>query len=148
MRQMTRRHRLRYAIAVVVVIVAGLLSRCPLAAHWPDFLQMYAGDTLWALALFLSLGLIFAKTPTAIVAILSLATAYGIELSQLYQAPWINRLRDTTLGALVLGFGFKWTDLLCYTAGVALGAATERASETLSTPPTKKKVDSYLKGTV
>ena len=138
MKQMTRRHRLRYAIAIAVVIVAGLLSRCPLAAHWPKFLQAYAGDTLWALALFLSLGLIFARTPTAMIAILALATAYGIELSQLYQAPWINRLRDTTLGDLVLGFGFKWTDLLCYAAGVALGAATERTSETLSNPPVKK----------
>ena len=59
-------------------------------------------------------------------------------LSQLYQPPWIHRLRDTSLGALALGFGFKWTDLLCYTAGVVLGATTERASETLSTPPTKK----------
>jgi len=60
-------------------------------------------------------------------------------LSQLYQPPWIHRLRDTTLGALTLGFGFKWTDLLCYAAGVALGAAGERASAPLSTPPTKKK---------
>lgn len=138
MRQMAPRHRLRYGIAVGAVIVAGLLSRCPLAAHWPEFLQTYAGDTLWALALFLGLGLLFPRTPTAIIAILALITAYGIELSQLYQAPWINRLRDTTLGALILGFGFKWTDLLCYTCGVALGVAGERASEPLSAAGTQK----------
>jgi len=58
-------------------------------------------------------------------AILALALAFGIELSQLYQAPWINRARDTTVGALILGFGFRGADLVCYTVGIALGATGE-----------------------
>ncbi len=53
-------------------------------------------------------------------AALSLATAFVVELSQLYHAPWIDSIRQTTLGGLVLGFGFLWTDLLCYSVGIAI----------------------------
>ena len=52
-------------------------------------------------------------------AALALAFSVLIELSQLYHAPWIDGIRQTTLGGLVLGFGFLWSDLACYTAGVA-----------------------------
>ena len=42
---------------------------------------------------------------------------YGIELSQLYHALWIDAIRNTTLGGLIIGFGFLWSDLVCYTIG-------------------------------
>ncbi len=41
-----------------------------------------------------------------------------VELSQLYHAPWIDSIRQTTLGGLILGFGFLWSDLACYALGV------------------------------
>ena len=47
--------------------------------------------------------------------------SYLIEISQLYHAPWIDAIRATALGGLVLGFGFLWSDILCYTVGVLLG---------------------------
>lgn len=53
---------------------------------------------------------------------LALAYCVATELSQLYHAPWIDDLRATRLGGLVLGFGFLWSDLVAYTIGV-LGAA-------------------------
>jgi len=121
----TPRRRVGRAIALAIVIGAGLLSRSPSASHLPRFVQVYAGDTLWALALFLGLGLLWPTTNTLARAILAVAIACGIELSQLYQAPWINRLRNTPLGGLILGFGFNWTDLICYACGVALGALGE-----------------------
>jgi hypothetical protein len=46
-------------------------------------------------------------------------------LTQLYQAPWLNAIRGTTLGHLVLGSTFSWTDMLAYTVGVATGATIE-----------------------
>lgn len=136
MNRMAPRHRATRAIAIAVVIATGLLSRSSLATRLPGFVETYAGDTLWALALFLGLGLLLPRTHTVTVAILALAIAFGIELSQFYQAPWINRLRGTHLGALILGFGFLWTDLVCYACGIALGAAGEYARSTLA-----KRVD-------
>ena len=53
--------------------------------------------------------------------VLALVFSYLIEISQLYHAPWIDAIRATALGGLVLGFGFLWSDILCYTVGVLLG---------------------------
>ena len=58
----------------------------------------------------------------------ALAIAYLVEISQLYHAPWIDALRLTALGGLMLGFGFLWSDLACYTVGVAAGVLLERVA--------------------
>jgi len=51
---------------------------------------------------------------------LSLAFSYCIEISQLYHDTWIDAIRGTTLGALVLGHGFLWSDIVAYTVGIVL----------------------------
>jgi len=55
----------------------------------------------------------------------ALAIAYLVEISQLYHAPWIDGLRHSTPGGLILGFGFLWSDLVCYTVCVASGVMLE-----------------------
>ncbi len=118
------RARLIYFSAAVVVACLGLASR-KYAKYLPDLLGEYAGDTLWALMLFLLVSsLLDGKTPIARTAI-SLTLAFLVEFSQLYHAPWIEAIRQTTLGGLVLGQGFLWTDLLCYSLGIAIGLAIE-----------------------
>jgi hypothetical protein len=88
-------------------------------------LAEYAGDTLWALMLFLLVCTLLAGRPVLVRAAISLALAFLVEISQLYHAPWIDAIRQTTLGGLVLGFGFLWTGLVCYSVGIALGVVTE-----------------------
>lgn len=85
----------------------------------------YAGDTLWATAAFLVLGLALPRASTVLVAALAMTVSVLVELSQLYHAPWIDAIRRTSLGGLVLGFGFVWSDLACYAMGVGLGAGVE-----------------------
>ena len=67
------------------------------------------------------IGLVLPRASTWTVALLAMAFSVLIEVSQLYHAPWIDSIRRTTLGGLVLGFGFLWSDLACYAAGVGLG---------------------------
>ena len=76
--------------------------------------------------LFLLVSTLFAGRPVLARAAISLALAFLVEVSQLYHAPWIDSLRQTTLGGLVLGFGFLWTDLVCYSVGIVTGSLTER----------------------
>ncbi len=42
------------------------------------------------------------------------------ETLQLYQAPWIQAIRHTKIGGLLLGFGFLWSDIICYFIGTLL----------------------------
>nr|WP_255486929.1 DUF2809 domain-containing protein [Mucilaginibacter sp. SP1R1] len=69
---------------------------------------------------------LFIGKPVKFIVIGSLLFCYGIEFSQLYKATWINELRHTLFGHLVLGEGFLWSDLLCYTVGVAIGVWMDR----------------------
>lgn len=121
------RNRLCQTLALVVVVLAGLGSRSAWAGtHLPSFVVTYAGDALWALMVFLGLGLLLPRTRTSVVAALAFVIAFGVEASQLYQGGWLNRIRATRLGALTLGSGFLWSDLLCYSVGILAGVVGER----------------------
>ena len=108
------------------MVALGLASR-RYAALLPEFFAEYSGDTLWALMAFLTVGFVFPRWSTLCVSAAALAISYAVEMSQLYHEPWIDNVRRTWLGGLVLGYGFLWSDILCYTVGVTLGAALEVA---------------------
>ena len=98
----------------------GLASR-RFGAGLPTFLSEYAGDTLWALLVFLGISALRPDARLPPRGATALGIAFLVEISQLYHAPWIDGIRATKIGGLVLGFGFLWTDLLCYAVGVGIG---------------------------
>jgi hypothetical protein len=69
---------------------------------------------------------LFIKAATKRIIIYSLLFCYAIEFSQLYKAPWIDSLRHTLFGRLVLGDTFLWGDLLSYTIGIVIGVLIEK----------------------
>ncbi|GAB3787266.1 DUF2809 domain-containing protein [Spirosoma horti] len=117
--QAIKRNRVLYTLLVLVTILLGLASR----RFFDEFLfvRAYVGDGLWALMVFLGFALVFNRWSVRSVALAALLFSFGIELSQLYHAPWIDNLRSTRLGGLVLGFSFVWSDLICYSVGIAVG---------------------------
>lgn len=116
-----KRRRSLYSVLALFTLLGGLLSRSSLIPL-PDFVATYTGDTLWALLVFWGFCLLAPHWKTWQVALAALVFSFAIEFSQFYQAPWINYLRHTALGGLILGFGFKVSDLVCYTVGILLGA--------------------------
>ncbi len=58
---------------------------------------------------------------------MALTFSLCIEVSQLYHASWIDTVRGTRVGGLVLGYGFLWSDLARYAAGVGIGVFGEVA---------------------
>jgi len=119
------RNRILYLFLVFITIAAGLASR-----HFPDimpvWIQLYLGDALWAFMVFLLLGFLFHRKSTRWIAIAALMFSFGIEISQLYHAPWIDAVRANRLGGVILGFGFLWSDLISYSAGVGFGYVIEK----------------------
>jgi len=115
-----KRNRLLYMIMAFVVICLGLLSR-KMTDHLPDLANLVLGDALWALMIYLLFGMVFRNWPVKKVAVIGLAFCFVIELSQLYHDRWIDGIRSTTLGGLVLGFGFLWSDLVAYSIGIGFG---------------------------
>jgi hypothetical protein len=129
----TRRRRVIYGIAVVGVIGVGLASRRFPALLFPAALGKYPGDALWALMVFFLWGMLRPCVSTGKLASIALATAYVAEFSQMYQSPWINGIRATTVGHLILGSTFSWWDMLSYTVGVGVGVLCEKVEQRL--PP-------------
>lgn len=119
-----KRNRIVYLGLTILVMILGLLSRKINSLSY--ILEKYSGDCLWALMIFLLFAFVFNKKDIKFITILSLLFCYGIEISQLYHAPWIDAIRNTTLGGLILGFGFLWSDILCYTIGIIVGVVLDR----------------------
>ncbi len=119
-----RRSRPACFVLLVATVVSGLASR-RWAAALPAFIASYAGDVLWASTVVWLLALLWPRTSTPRLASSALAIAVAVELTQLYRAPWIDGIRATRLGALVLGQGFLWSDLACYAVGVSLAACLD-----------------------
>ena len=113
------RTRVVYLLLTIIVMVLGLLSRKISGLH--KIIELYSGDILWALMVFLLFAFLFNKKSTIFIISWAIICSYSIEISQLYHAPWIDAIRNTVLGGLILGFGFLWSDLVCYTIGVIIG---------------------------
>lgn len=122
---MRPRSRLWLACGMVLAVGAGLASR---RYPWllPAGLGSYPGDALWAVLVLLAIAFLRPGIGSGKLALGALGVAWLVELSQLYQAPWINAVRATTPGHLVLGQGFDGIDLLAYAAGVATAYGLDR----------------------
>jgi hypothetical protein len=120
-----RRNRALWIVLIFMIVALGLGSR-RYAASLPGVVATYAGDILWATAAFLGLGLLLPRASTGRVALLAMSLSVLVEVGQLYHAPWIDTIRRTTLGGLVLGYDFVWSDLACYAFGVVLGIFIEQ----------------------
>jgi hypothetical protein len=117
------RDRLRLVVAALTVIPLGLLTRTNLPL--PALVVTYGGDTLYATLIYLLVALVWLRQPTWRLSLIALTICFAVEVSQLIQTPWLDALRATLPGRLVLGASFLWSDLACYGAGVLLGVALE-----------------------
>ena len=114
------RKRILYFGLIVFTIIIGLLSR-----HF-TFIPLFIGDILWATMVYFIIRFLFINKNIKFIILISLLFCYAIEFSQLYKAPWIDNLRHTLFGRLVLGETFLWGDLLSYTIGIAVGIFVEK----------------------
>ena len=121
------RNRMIYLFLTLLIMCLGLASR-KYINYLPSYLGKYAGDTLWATMVYFGLAFLFNSFSVRKIAILSLIFSYGIEISQLYQGDWINKIRSTLIGALILGHGFLFSDLICYSIGIFLGIIIDKCS--------------------
>jgi hypothetical protein len=88
-------------------------------------IPMLVGDILYAVMIYFGCRFLFIQIDNYRKITIPLVICYGIELQQLYNSKWIIEIRNTTLGHYVLGQGFLWSDLVCYTAGIVMAFAID-----------------------
>ena len=106
--------RLFYFIITILVVLLGVLSRKL------NGIPLFIGDVLYAIMIYFGCRMLFISGNNLVKTLVPLLLCYLIEWQQLYQAEWLVAVRNTNFGHYVLGQGFLWSDLVCYTAGVAV----------------------------
>ena len=109
-----------YVPLMVLIILAGLPARV-FQEHLPYWYTQYFGDFLWAMLIYFLYASLFRMKPMHAL-LVALFTTYMIEISQLFRPAWLEYLRSFKICALVLGYGFLWSDLVAYALGICLGA--------------------------
>lgn len=112
--------RLRYLVITIFIMIMGMLSRKYMNI-FPKVIAPFVGDMLWAMMVYFGLRFLIPKLKLVKTLTLAIIFSFSIEISQLYQADWINNIRATTLGGLVLGHGFLFEDLISYSLGIVIG---------------------------
>jgi hypothetical protein len=84
------------------------------------FVVEYGGDTIWAGMFLFFLRIFFKGIQLWKLALINYALGVADEVSQLYKAPWIESIRATRLGGLMLGHTFVWSDIVCYGVGTLM----------------------------
>lgn len=118
------RNRWLYLMLIGLVLASGLLWRSRYL-HLPPFMSKYGGDALWALLVFVGFGFLFPRISTLRLTLIAIGLAWAVEFSQLYHTAWLDMVRATRIGHLVLGSTFNWPDLPAYVLGVVIGTLAE-----------------------
>jgi hypothetical protein len=85
------------------------------------------GDALWAAMIAWWLGALVPSARLAVRSAAALAVCFAVETSQLYHAPFIDSIRHTFAGHLLLGSGFDPRDFAAYAVGVVGAVLLELA---------------------
>lgn len=114
-----------YFIITLVVMVMGLLSR-KFMFIFPKNIAPYVGDMLWAMMVYFGFRFLLPNFSLLKSFSMAIIFSFAIEISQLYQADWINAIRRTTIGGLILGYGFLWEDIVSYSIGIVIGVIIDK----------------------
>jgi hypothetical protein len=121
---------LRGRRATYVGLALGTIAVGLLVHLWGTWLGRTArdvlGDALWAAMMAWWVGALVPDARLVTRSGLAYAVCVLVEVSQLYQAPWLDAVRAMRVGRLVLGSGFDPRDLVAYAVGVAGAALLER----------------------
>jgi len=127
------RARALAAFALALTIPAGLASR-----RWPlpGVLAEYLGDALYAVAAAWAFALLWPGWTPRRIALAAFGASALVELSQLWHPAWLDTVRGTMMGRLLLGSGFQLADLVAYALGaLAAGALARAACHWAARPP-------------
>jgi hypothetical protein len=114
--------RILYFVLIIITIPFGLSTRSP-ANIYPNLIKEYGGDVLYATLVFFLIRFLLPKASFLKVTSIAYLLCICVEMLQLYHEPWLEKIRRTFPFGLILGYGFLWSDWICYAAGVLLALA-------------------------
>jgi hypothetical protein len=119
------RRRGRLLLVGAAVVGAGLASR-----RWPlpGVFAEYTGDALYVVLVHVGLAFVRPAARPGALFVAAWSIGAAIEASQAIDWPWLRELRAGRIGALLLGQGFQWQDLVAQAVGAGLAFAVDAAA--------------------
>ncbi len=115
-----KKRRIVYGILFLLIIPLGLATRRQ--PQWfYTFIAEYGGDAFWSTMFFFLFRILWPYVVLKKIALYTFLFSVAVEISQLYHAEWIDAVRNTFPGKMLLGNTFYWTDIMCYLAGTVFG---------------------------
>lgn len=114
------KYRVILAIAMAIVVPLGYVIRFTPIPGWEwlsDFLGSVAYEIFWILLVAFG----FPRSSPVWVAVGVCLATCGLEFLQLWKPPFLQALRSTLPGRLVLGNTFVWADFIAYFVGSFAG---------------------------
>jgi hypothetical protein len=115
----------RYLVLAISTIALGLMVHLG-GSFLPPVARDVLGDALWAMMIVWLMGVAAPRLQLRTRALAALGVCVAVEFSQRYHTPFLDALRNTLPGHLILGSGFDPRDLLSYTAGVVVAVMLAR----------------------
>ncbi|MCP4833623.1 MAG: DUF2809 domain-containing protein [Phycisphaera sp.] len=110
---------------MLVAAAFGLSSRTSLVSDWP-IIGPFGGDASWTMAACGGFRALLPGKGSMTLALLGFAASFLVEIFQAISIEWLDALRATRPGALLLGRGFLWSDLTAYSAGAVFAWCADR----------------------
>ena len=121
------RRRVRYLVLAIATIAVGLMVHLG-GSFLPPAFRDVLGDVLWAMMIVWWMGVAAPRLRLRTRGLAALAVCVAVETSQGYHTPFLDTLRRTLPGHLVLGSGYDPRDFLAYAAGVVLAVVLARVN--------------------
>ena len=112
-------YRLSLLISILIIVPLGYVVRFYGAA--PEWLNDLFGSVAYEIFWILLVALIFPKASPLWTAVAVCLATCVIEFLQLWHPPFLEAMRATFLGRLILGTTFNWSDFISYFLGSFLG---------------------------
>lgn len=106
------RTRLYYAVLAIICVPIGLYSKT-----LPGWIAANLGGAIYVMFWGFSVLAIFPQLSPLKVALWAFAATCAVEFLQLWQPPFLQDIRSTRAGRLVLGNTFSWIDFPYYFLG-------------------------------
>ncbi len=116
--------RLILLLVLVVLAVAGYWLRfyAPISPEWRD----YSGGAAYVVFWILVYAFLRPTAPAFPVALAVFLVTCCLEFLQLWHPAWLEAIRRTLPGRLVLGTTFEWSDFPPYAVGAVIGFVAMR----------------------
>lgn len=106
-------------VNILAIVPLGYMVR--FSPSLPEYIRDPFGSIAYQFFWILLVLFIYPRANVRLTAIWVCLGSWAIEFLQLYQPPWLQAIRATLPGRLVLGSTFLWSDLPVYVIGSYLG---------------------------